>query len=111
LRELDHANIDFDTIRLSIKKTGAMVIVEQAMASQGIGPYIAQQVQRRFFDYLDHPILHAASRNVPMPVSRYLEPFCIVDNAVIANCIGAAARRESVNCQDCMPFRPAGEIL
>ena len=91
---LDHAGMDFETLGRSIRKTGALVVVEQAMASQSLGPHIAAQVQCRFFDDLDHPVTLVASHDVPRPVSLELETFCLINDEDIRAAIVAAARRE-----------------
>jgi len=79
LRTLDYAGIDYNTIRRSIKKTGRAIIVEEAPRSAGIGSRIADEIQRRFFDYLDAPVKVVASKDVSNPVSRAMESEAILD--------------------------------
>jgi 2-oxoisovalerate dehydrogenase E1 component len=73
LRTLDAPGIDYRTIGESLARTGAVAIVEQAAASQGIGVRLAGQIASRFFDELDAPPLCLCSQDVPPPVSRVLE--------------------------------------
>ena len=56
LRWLDRASIDWDTIGESIKKTNAVLIVEQGARGTSYGGWLADEIQRRFFDWLDQPI-------------------------------------------------------
>lgn len=93
LRTLDEDGIDYESIGESLKKTGALVLVEQAPACNSIGPRIASECMRRFFDWFDGPPVFVAAPSIPVPVSKRLEEFCIptVDEAV--RMIRAAALR------------------
>jgi 2-oxoisovalerate dehydrogenase E1 component len=73
LRTLDYTGMDYDTIGASVQKTGAVLIVEQAPRSQTVGGRIADEIQGRWFDYLDAPVAHVTAADVPPPVSRALE--------------------------------------
>ncbi len=73
LRTVSMPDLDYDMIGESFSKTMVMLIVEQAPASASIGPRIAAECQKRFFDSLDAPILTLAGADVPYPVSRTLE--------------------------------------
>ncbi|MHC4252694.1 MAG: alpha-ketoacid dehydrogenase subunit beta, partial [Planctomycetota bacterium] len=77
LRTLSMPDIDYGTIGESLRKTGRMVVVEQAPASNSIGARIAGECQRRFFDLLDGPVLCVTGADVPYPVSRALEAACV----------------------------------
>jgi 2-oxoisovalerate dehydrogenase E1 component len=86
LRSLDAAGIDYRAIGASLGKTGALLFVEQAPACSSLGPRIAAECQRRFFDSFDGPPAFVAAPSVPLPVSRRLERACIptVDDIVAA---------------------------
>ena len=56
LRWLDRASIDWETIDASIKKTNNVLIVEQGAVGTSYGGWLADEIQRRFFDWLDHPV-------------------------------------------------------
>ncbi|HUV89443.1 MAG TPA: thiamine pyrophosphate-dependent enzyme [Anaerolineae bacterium] len=73
LRTLDYTGMDFATIGQSVKKTGSVLIVEQAPRSMALAPRISDEIQERFFDYLDCPVGKVAALDVPLPVSRMLE--------------------------------------
>jgi pyruvate/2-oxoglutarate/acetoin dehydrogenase E1 component len=65
--------MDFATICASVKKTGSVLIVEQGPRSLTLGGRISDEVQERFFDYLDCPVGKVTALDVPLPVSRKLE--------------------------------------
>jgi 2-oxoisovalerate dehydrogenase E1 component len=73
LRTLDYTGMDYTTIGESIKKTGRVLIVEQAPRSMTLGPRITDEIQERFFDYMDAPVRKVAGLDVPPPVSKKLE--------------------------------------
>ena len=65
--------LDIDTIIESVKKTGRLVVVHEAMKTCGVGAEIAALVQEKAFDYLDAPIKRVATPDVIIPVNRNLE--------------------------------------
>ena len=73
LRTLDYIGMDYDTIGESVKKTGSVLIVSQAPRSLSICGRISDEIQERFFDYLDCPIGKVTALDVPLPVSKKLE--------------------------------------
>jgi 2-oxoisovalerate dehydrogenase E1 component len=73
LRTLDYTGMDYETIGASVTKTGSVLIVEQGPRSLTLGGRISDEIQARFFDYLDCPIGHVTALDVPPPVSRILE--------------------------------------
>ena len=73
LRTLDYTGMDWATIGASVRKTGSVLIVEQAPRSMTLGARIADEIQARTFDYLDCPIGHVTGLDIPPPVSRVLE--------------------------------------
>ncbi len=93
LRTLDLPSLDFDTIGRSLAKTGAVAIVEESAAGQGIGARIAAGVTERFFDSLDAPPCCLASLDVPLSVSKVLEDAAMIGDAQIVSGLTAAARR------------------
>ena len=56
LRTLDYTGMDYATIGESVRKTGSVLIVEQAPRSLTLGGRISDEIQERFFDYLDCPV-------------------------------------------------------
>ncbi len=85
LRTLSLFELDYETIGESLKKTNVMAIIEQAPASMTLGPRIACEVQKRFFDYLDAPIETLGGLDIPNPVSRRLEAAAVPNSQAIQN--------------------------
>jgi Pyruvate/2-oxoglutarate dehydrogenase complex, dehydrogenase (E1) component, eukaryotic type, beta subunit len=73
LRWLDRASIDWETIGNSIKKTNAVMIAEQGVQGTSYGGWLADEIQRRFFDYLDQPIQRVHGREASPSISNVLE--------------------------------------
>lgn len=94
LRTISPADIDYKTIGNSLKKTGTLVIVEQAPQNQSLGARIAEKCQRRFFDYLDGPIVTISSLDIPNPVSKTLEQAVVPSSDQIEKTILKAAKRQ-----------------
>jgi len=65
--------LDQETILESVRKTGRLVVVHEAVKRGGFGAEIAALVSEHAIDYLDAPIVRVASRNVPMPYNDNLE--------------------------------------
>ncbi|MGB3376501.1 MAG: thiamine pyrophosphate-dependent enzyme [Microbacterium sp.] len=73
LRWLDRASLDWDTVGNSIRKTGAVLIVEQGAQGTSYGAWLADEIQRRFFDWLDQPIARVTGQEASPSISRILE--------------------------------------
>ena len=73
LRTLDYTGLDLETIGQSVEKTGLVIILEQVPRSMGLASRISDEIQERFYDYLDAPVEKIAAPDVPPPVSRALE--------------------------------------
>jgi 2-oxoisovalerate dehydrogenase E1 component len=73
LRWLDRASIDWDTIGKSIKKTNAVLIVEQGALGTSYGGWLADEIQRRYFDWLDQPVQRVTGQESSPSISRVLE--------------------------------------
>jgi 2-oxoisovalerate dehydrogenase E1 component len=73
LRWLDRASIDWDTIGESVKKTNAVLIVEQGARGTSYGGWLSDEIQRRFFDYLDQPIERVTGGEASPSISKVLE--------------------------------------
>lgn len=65
--------IDIDLILDSVKKTNRVVIAEEGWKYYGTGQGLAALIYEHAFDYLDAPIQHVNSADVPMPYSKVLE--------------------------------------
>ncbi|BBY86761.1 alpha-ketoacid dehydrogenase subunit alpha/beta [Mycolicibacterium tokaiense] len=73
LRWLDRASIDWDTIEASVKKTNAVLIVEQGARGSSYGGWLADEIQRRLFDWLDQPVERVSGGEASPSISRVLE--------------------------------------
>jgi 2-oxoisovalerate dehydrogenase E1 component len=73
LRTLDYLGLDYETIGASVKKTNAVLIVENNGACAGIGGHLGWRIQEKLFDYLDCPVVRLNASEVPPPVSRPIE--------------------------------------
>ncbi|MET3557933.1 pyruvate dehydrogenase E1 component beta subunit [Streptococcus rupicaprae] len=72
--------LDKDLIINSVKKTGRLVLVNDAYKTGGfIGEIAAMVSESEAFDYLDAPIVRVASEDVPVPYAAILE------NAILPN--------------------------
>jgi 2-oxoisovalerate dehydrogenase E1 component len=73
LRTLDPLGMDWETIERSVRKTNALMIVEQTTRGTSIGSRIVSDAQSRLFDWLDHQIIHVTGANSSPVVSKVLE--------------------------------------
>jgi 2-oxoisovalerate dehydrogenase E1 component len=73
LRSLDRASLDWETIEASIRKTGNVLIVEQGAAGTSYGGWLADELQRRCFDWLDQPISRVHGAEASPSISKVLE--------------------------------------
>jgi len=65
--------LDLEAIVASVKRTGRLVVVHEAVEQGGFGAEIAARVQRAAFDYLDAPIGRVGAPFAPIPFSAPLE--------------------------------------
>jgi len=73
LRWLDRASLDWDTVGASIRKTGVVLLVEQGARGTSYGGWLADELQRRFFDWLDQPIERVTGGEASPSISKVLE--------------------------------------
>lgn len=73
LRWLDRASLDWDTIEKSVKKTNRVLIVEQGATGTSYGAWLADEIQRRLFDWLDAPIARVTGAVASPSISKVLE--------------------------------------
>lgn len=73
LRSLDKASLDWKTIESSIQKTNNVVIVEQGASGTSYGGMLADELQRRCFDWLDQPIKRVHGGEASPSISKVLE--------------------------------------
>lgn len=72
--------LDKELIIESVKKTGKVMLVNDAYKTGGYTGEIATMItESEAFDYLDHPIVRLASEDVPVPYARVLEQAILPD--------------------------------
>jgi 2-oxoisovalerate dehydrogenase E1 component len=78
LRSLDRAGIDWETIGASIRKTNNVVVLEQGPLTTSYGALLTDEIQRRFFDWLDQPVKRIHGGEASPSISKALERAAIV---------------------------------
>lgn len=79
LRWLDAASLDWETIEASVRKTHAVVVVEQGAKGTSYGGWLADEIQRRCFDWLDQPVERVTGTLASPSISRVLERAALAD--------------------------------
>ena len=69
--------LDEELIIESVKKTGRLVIVQEAIRRGGVASDIASIVQEQVFSALKCPIKILAGKNTPIPYNQQLEKACV----------------------------------
>ncbi|MET0930680.1 MAG: thiamine pyrophosphate-dependent enzyme, partial [Aeromicrobium sp.] len=73
LRWLDRASVDWDLITASVQKTNRVLIVEQGAVGTSYGGWLADEIQRRLFDWLDAPVTRVTGATASPSISKVLE--------------------------------------
>ena len=73
LRTLDRAGLDWETVGESVRKTSRVLVVEQGSLGTSWGGWLADEIQRRLFDWLDHPVERVTGAESSPTISRVLE--------------------------------------
>jgi 2-oxoisovalerate dehydrogenase E1 component len=73
LRWLDRASLDWETIERSVRKTNRVLIVEQGAVGTSYGGRLADEIQRRLFDWLDAPVERVTGGEASPSISKVLE--------------------------------------
>jgi 2-oxoisovalerate dehydrogenase E1 component len=81
------APLDGETIRGSVRKTGRLLIADEAFGPYGIGAEIAAQIADRGFDDLDAPVRRLNGIHTPTPYSPPLEKAVVPGADAIAQAI------------------------
>ena len=92
LRWLDRASIDWATIETSVKKTNAVLIVEQGAIGTSYGGWLADEIQRRYFDWLDQPVQRVTGTESSPSISRVLERAAIARTEEVVTALEAVRR-------------------
>ena len=79
--------LDMDLIIESVKKTGRAVLVEEAYYSGGFTCYLASEIMKYCFDWLDAPALRVAALDCPIPYENKMENMVIPGEEKIEDAI------------------------
>ncbi|MFF8894823.1 alpha-ketoacid dehydrogenase subunit alpha/beta [Brevibacterium casei] len=80
LRWLDRASLDWQTVGESIRRTNSVLIVEQGPIGTSYGTWLAEEITRRYFDYLDQPVQRVTGREASPSISYVLEAAANADS-------------------------------
>ena len=79
--------LDMDLIIESVKKTNRVVLVEEAYYSGGFTCYLASEIMKHCFDWLDTPVFRVAALDCPIPYEHNLENLVIPSEKKIEEAI------------------------
>jgi 2-oxoisovalerate dehydrogenase E1 component len=65
--------LDRDAIRVSLEKTGKVLVVYEDNLTNGPGAEISAIIASEYFELLDGPIMRVAAKDSPVPYNWYLE--------------------------------------
>ncbi|PZN54335.1 MAG: pyruvate dehydrogenase complex E1 component subunit beta [Proteobacteria bacterium] len=85
--------MDIETVIASVKKTNRLVTVEEGFPQSSVGDFIANQVSRQAFDWLDAPVITVAGKDVPMPYAANLEKLALPSVAEVIEAVKAVTYR------------------
>ena len=92
LRWLDRASLDWDTLGESIKKTNNVLIAEQGAVGTSYGGWLADEIHRRFFDWLDQPVQRVTGGEASPSISKVLEQAAIAQTEKVVAKLTEMAR-------------------
>ncbi len=85
--------MDLDTVIASVRKTNRLVTVEEGFPQSSIGDFIANQVSRQAFDWLDAPVITITGKDVPMPYAANLEKLALPNVGEVVEAVKAVTYR------------------
>lgn len=81
--------LDQKSIFASVRKTGRVLIVEEACKTGGVGAEVAALIAEHCLDALEAPIMRVAAADAPIPSSLELEKYVLPQNDDILRAIKA----------------------
>jgi len=90
------APLDIDTIVSSIKKTGRLVLVDQAPRHSSAAAIIAGEIAERAFQYLKAPLRMVTALDTSVPYSAPMEKFVLPDEEKIIEAAKSVLRKQAV---------------
>jgi pyruvate/2-oxoglutarate/acetoin dehydrogenase E1 component len=79
--------LDLDALVASVCKTNRALVVDGGVRQYGAGAEIAASLAEAAFDWLDAPVARLCGENVPIPISRTLEPLVQPSPATIVDAV------------------------
>ncbi len=92
LRWLDRASVDWETIEASLTRTNKVLIAEQGAVGTSYGGWLADEIQRRFFDLLDAPVWRVTGGEASPSISKVLERAAIAQTDEVVAALSEIAR-------------------
>jgi pyruvate/2-oxoglutarate/acetoin dehydrogenase E1 component len=89
------APLDVNTILDSVKKTGRLVVVDQAPRHASAAAIIAAEIAEHGFDHLKAPIKLVTARDTPIPYSEPLETFVLPNEAKIVQAVKSVLTKQA----------------
>jgi len=93
LRWLDRHSLDWETVSSSVRRTSNVVVVEQGSSATSYGAWLADEVQRRLFDWLDQPVQRVTGGLASPSISKVLEAAALAHEAGVVAALRAADPR------------------
>lgn len=81
---------DYETVLRSVRKTGRLVVVHEAVERAGYGAEVAARVQAEAWDALKGPVRRVAALNTPVPYSKPLEIEMLPQRTDVVEAVRAA---------------------
>jgi pyruvate dehydrogenase E1 component beta subunit len=89
------APLDVNTILNSVKKTGRLVLVDQAPRHASAAAIIAAEVAEHGFDHLKAPIKLVTALDTPIPYSEPLESFVLPNETKIVQAVKSVLAKQA----------------
>ncbi len=87
--------LDLDTILASVRKTGAAVVVHEAVKKFGPGAEISSAIHEQLFDTLRAPVARIGAKYAPVPFSQPLETASLPSLAEVEAAVRALTREHA----------------
>ncbi|MGA8308477.1 MAG: pyruvate dehydrogenase complex E1 component subunit beta [Terriglobales bacterium] len=90
------APLDINTILASVRKTGRLVLVDQAPRHSSAAVVIAGEVAEHGFEYLRAPVKMVTALDTPVPYSEPLENFILPNEEKIVQAVKSVLAHDAV---------------
>jgi pyruvate dehydrogenase E1 component beta subunit len=91
------APLDIDTVVRSIKKTGRLVLVDQAPRHSSAAAVIAGEISEHGFEYLRAPVKMVTALDASIPYSEPLENYVVPNEDKIMQAVRTVMARQAVS--------------